>query len=572
MEKILERKGAGYSIEVVLSAVILFTFAYGAVNVPQQKDWSSFQREIAVRDLSYTFKKTGGLDDVLENSNPGAIRSVVDTVSGRDLRVSGTVENLPLNELLVGFHTMPGEIHTNFTEGIEPGDECEGDLAEIDASSEQPVLKTNSSQFLENKHGVRLYFADTDARIPGGYNGEVDYDALWADNGTRCVFTPAEGPYMTDNIFLWGNTTDSKPEIYYDFKNFNASRNSFTVYRAEQAAEFQSALSKPVNGIETDTAVDTFNFSSNGINNFHVTVFQENESLSRIDTYENEFRSLLSNSSVLFLMNLSSNDLNKDFMEDIGFQWLDASYGASVTEYQATFSDYTTSEEIQTYFQGVGGSVEEVSLKPGGKVISSQGTTKTSGNDLLYARNLAFDTSNLNGVEKTGTETNIGSTCQETQAEYSFPGTDHDVRNIDLGETGSAPCGQRRGLEIRVNGEWKGPYLENEIVTVNSRTYIPNIQDEHTATFVFAGSKKVELINHRKVLEGMSGGRVARAAYERDYSESDIKMLSSVIYWLRGDQVQFEGTGGTTSVSTTVVGGLQDRVFMPYKVDLRWSE
>jgi len=49
-------------------------------------------------------------------------------------------------------------------------------------------------------------------------------------------------------------------------------------------------------------------------------------------------------------------------------------------------------------------------------------------------------------------------------------------------------------------------------------------------------------------------------------------ILVSTLYWLRGDQVQFKSQGEPTALSTTVIGGIDDEVFMPYKMDLRWSE
>jgi hypothetical protein len=573
MEVFMTEKGAGYSIEVVLAAVILFTFAYGAVQVPEQKDWSGFQHEIAAQDLGFTLKKTGDLRNSLENSNPEALSSAVRSISSRNLEVSGTVENLPLGELSVGFHTMPGEIHQNFTEPVQPGDKCYGDLTEIEANSEYEILKTNASQYMEDKHGVRLYFADTDARVPGGYNGEEDYDAVWVDNGTRCVFSPSEGPYLTGEIFLWGNKTDSDPETHYEFKQFNESRNSFTVYKADRAADFQNALSRPVNGIDTDTEVSTFNFSSSSLENLNLIVFQENETLDRIETYEDEFMTSLSNSSVLFLMNLSESDLQKDFMQDIGFSWMNVDYTSSSPGYDASFSDYTVSEEIETYFQGLGGSVQDVSLNPGGNVISGQGPSFTSRDDVLYARNLAYDVSSLDGTEVPGTEVDIGGTCDSTRSEFDFPDGDRDVRILDLADSGS--CDNVMGVEIREGvgiGDWRGPYLEGERVTVDGYSYIPEIEDEHSAVFEFAGSRRVELVNHRRVLENATGGRVARAAYEEDYSTSDIRMISSVIYWLRGDQIQFRNRQQDSSVSTTLVGSIDNDVYLPYKLNLRWSD
>jgi hypothetical protein len=581
---IKNRIGAGYSIEAILSAVILFTFAIGALQAPQEKDWSSFQREVAAKDLSFVLKRTGSLNTFLKNSDTGAIRTASTVISARDLRVSGTVENLPLNELSVGFHTMPSDIAKNFTEPVESSDHCFGDLGEISSQSEYEILKTNSSQFLENKHGVRLYFADTDPRMPTGFDGEENYDSVWVDNGTRCVFTPSEGPYRLNQIFLWGNTTDSDPEGYYDFKSFDNTSNSFTVYSADKAKAFDRVLSRPLNGIETDTSVDTFNFSTQGIRDFDVIVFQENESLDRIETYETSFRNFLSGGSVMFLMNMSQADTEHEFMEDIGFEWMDVDYNKnSVPDYEATFSEYEVSEEVETYFTGLEGTRSEVSLKPGGKVISAQSSTMTSRNDILYARNVAYDTSVLDGEKKSGESWSThdgGGTCgSDTETNFvflneTFQEEEYEVHNVNLAETSSNCGADRRGLEIDKDrdGNFEGPYLVNEIVKMHGRRYVPRIESGTSASFVFAGSKKVELINHREVLEGMDGGRVARAAYEEDYSQADMRMLASTLYWIRGDQVQFQGQSTGSALSTTIIGGVKENVFMPYKLEMRWSE
>jgi hypothetical protein len=583
MELISEKIGAGYSIEAILATVILFTFALGALQAPSDKDWGGFQREVAARDISFVLKKTGSLNTFLKNSDTGAVRTAVTSISSRDLKVSGTVENLPLNEMSVGFHTMPSDIAKNFTEPVEPGDYCRGDLGEIKSQSEYEVLKTNSSQVLENRYGVRLYFGDLDPRIPDGYNGEKDYDSVWVDNGTRCIFKPSEGPYMLDDIFMWGNTTDSDPEAYFDFKSFENTEKSFTVYSADKAVSFREVLLDPLNGIETDTSVDTFNFSSSGIRDFDVIVFQENESLKRIESYESTFRNFLRQGSVFFLMNMTREDTDYSFVEDIGFEWMALDYNKpSLTDYRATFSDYTPSEEMETYFLGLEGQKASVSLKPGGKVISGQGETRTSRNDLLYARNIAFETDELNGTKKSGDSWEPYSwgnpSCAHRYTTFSilnesFEEEDYEVHNLDLAET-SGNCDNVRGLEIDKDrdGNFEGPYLENEVVEIHGRRYVPRISGPEKAEFVFAGSKKVELINHRKVLENMDGRRVARADYEETYSPNDLRMLGSTLYWLRGDRVEFQSSGTGSALSTTVIGGVKESVFMPYKVELRWSE
>ena len=576
MEGIGFRKGAGYSIEAILAAVILFTFAFGAVQSPDGSDWSRFQNELAVRDLTFMVKKTGDLDVFLRNSNTGGIRTEVSEISGRDLRVSGTVENLPLNEMRIGFHQMPSEIHLNGTEPVETGDRCYGDLVSLDASSEEPILRTVPSQELASRHQTNLYFGDTDARQPAGYNGEEDYDTVWVDNGTKCVFTSSEGPYRLNDIFLWGNSSGDPDAKHYEFKDFDDPDKNFTVYEAEKAYRVKKAMNKELNSLETDTTVDTLNFSSGNIETYDVVVFQENNSLSRISSNSGLLRDIVSNTSMMFLMNLSRNDLQNNFLQDIGFRWTPMDLSGSPS-YSATFSNYETSEDIESYFLGLSGEKESISLKPGGAVISGQAATETSRDDVLFARNTQYNADDLDGtISGTWTGTSGPTTCgSDYQASFSVPGPDYSsstvtVKNVDVSDSCSGP----RGLMVDTDTDpgLEGPFLQDEIFRLNGRRYSPEINSATNARLEFAGSRKVELINHREVLENLEGERAARISYEERYENIDVKMIASTLYWLRGDTVTFEATEEPSSLATTVVGGVNDEIFLPYKMDLRWSQ
>ncbi len=568
------RKGAGYSIEAVLAALILFTFAFGAVDSPEGKDWRQFQDQVAARDLTFMIKKTGDLDTFLRNSNTEAVQTEISQVSSRNLRVSGTVENLPLNEIQVGMHKMPSKIHVNNTVEVSSGDRCEGNLVSLDSNSEYPIRRTDS-EFLENRHNTRLYFADTDAQQPGGYNGEEDYDAVWVDNGTDCVFEEGEGPYYFDDIFLWGDTGDPD-SLHYEFKNFNDATGEFTVYEAPKAAKISSSMNEPLNGIETDTVVDTVNFSTSNLENYDVLVFQENESLTRIELYGGKIRDLMSNTSVLMMMNMTRSDTQNSFIEDVGFKWTEMDLPPS-SNYDATFSNYGVSESIETYFLGLAGQQRDISLKPGGKVISNQGSTETSREDVLFARNIQYDADDLDGtIDGTWSTYGGGSCSGDTEADFEIPDGDYSteifaVKNVD---TNTAGCSGPRGIMIDKDedGDLEGPFLGDEILIVNGRRYSPNINSNTDARLEFAGSRKVELVNHREVLEDIDGERVARIAYEDKYGEEDINIISSTIYWLRGDTVIFEASDQPSSLSTTVVGGINNRLFMPYRMDLRWVQ
>ena len=517
------RKGAGYSIEAILTALILFTFAFGAVDSPEGKDWSEFQNQISARDLTFMVKKSGDLDKFLRNSNTEGIQTQISEISGRNMRVSGTIENLPLNEIRVGMHKMPSEIHINNSVPVQAGDRCDGNLVSLDSNSEYPIRRTDA-EFLENRHNTRLYFADTDALQPGGYNGERDYDAVWVDNGTDCVFNEEDGPYGFDEIFLWGNSSDPKA-LHYEMKEFNDTTGKFTVYEAPKAAKLSLSMNKPINGIETDTVVNTINFSSSSLETYDVLVFQENDSLPIIQSNSNYLKDLMSNTSVMFLMNLTQSDLQYSFMEDIGFKWTEMDLPSS-TNHQATFSNYETSEDIESYFLGLGGDQGKLSLKPGGKVISNQESTETSRDDVLFARNIQYDSDPIDGtISSTWSGYNGPSSCtSDREADFDIPSEDYSseifsVKNVDVTDSCS---NTRRGLMLDKDndGLLEGPFLTDEILVVNGRRYNPNIVSNTNARLEFAGSRKVELINHRETLEGIDGERVARISYEENYEQN----------------------------------------------------
>lgn len=572
----LNRKGVGYSIEAILSAVILFTFAFGAVTPPQAQEFSQFQDEVAARDLTHMIKITGDLNKLLSNSNTGGIRSEISSVSAKNLGVSGTLKNLPVDETRIGFHTMPSETHTNNTELIQSGDRCEGDLTSLDARSEEPIIRADISQELVDRHTAYVYFGDSDPLVPSGYNGQQDYDTLWVDNGTRCVFPPSAGPYNINDIFLWGNTSDSDSR-YYEFKNINVSENEFTVYEADNAFDVRETMESELNGIDTDTLVNTVNFSSPDIYEYDIMVFQENETINRFNPYNNLVDEIASNTSMLFMMNMTQADAQNDFIRDVGFKWTPMTY-SSISDYRATFSAYGNSDNIESYFLGMGGDPRDISLKPGGQIISNQGSTEASRDDLLYARNVRYSSNQLDGEKDPSSSWSSTSgpfsSCNNREADFSIPGPDYSSRTVPVKNIYvNSSCGLH-ALKLDVDGSSGyevGPVLTDEIVEVFGRRYSPSISGPNDATLEFVGSKKVELVNHREGLNNISGEKAARIAYESSYEEDDLKMIASTIYWLREDTSTFEATDEGSYVSTKLVGGIQNQIFLPYRLDLRWS-
>ncbi|WEL23244.1 hypothetical protein [Candidatus Nanohalovita haloferacivicina] len=326
----VSRKGAGYAIELMVSIFVLLAFAAGSFNIPENQDWSSYQEEIAAQDLSYSLKRTGHTTHFLKNSETGSLKTAIQTISARDMQVSGTVSNLPILETVVGYHTLPKRRYPN-QELQNTITDCSGDLDELESEVESgvPILQTDPGNSREGLHDVTLYVGDTDPKVSGGFNGNTDYDTVWVDNGTECQFTSDQGPFYLEDFFLWGNTTEDTPDTYYDIKSINS--NEIQLYKADQPVEMQKMLSNRVNGIKTQTSVDTLALNNANLSNYDILVFREEESLDDIQNSRTKIEDFMNRGSVLLLMNLQETDTNHPFVEDVGLEWTSLSQGDKTT-------------------------------------------------------------------------------------------------------------------------------------------------------------------------------------------------------------------------------------------------
>jgi len=167
-----------------------------------------------------------------KRQHTGSLETAVSTITEDELAVSGTVENLPLNDASIGFtstnHAGLQERHTDPIRDVVNGDRCYGDLEEIEQQTGTSIKRTEDPG---DHDGVVLYLADTDPQVSGGTNSEIDYDTLYVDNQTRCQFSASEGPFYNDEFFRW-NTSVSGAYEYYDLKNIDGDSNQLTYYNA----------------------------------------------------------------------------------------------------------------------------------------------------------------------------------------------------------------------------------------------------------------------------------------------------------------------------------------------------
>ncbi|MFB6208327.1 MAG: hypothetical protein ABEJ69_03180 [Candidatus Nanohaloarchaea archaeon] len=326
----VKRKGIGYSIEAIAAMFILLSFAATSFTIPSAtQDWRNYQRQIAANDLSYALQKTGHLENFMRRGDTGSVRTAVETISSRDMKVSGTVSNLPILETSIGFHTLYDKIFTQPLYDMT-GDPCQGDIEEIKDESEAPVLRTDPSDLLTGQHQVRLYFADTDPKHSGGgFDGTTNYESLWVDNGTQCQFSAAEGPFYLDEFFFWGNKTGSGTKHHYDFKAIDGGAQQFKVYRSDQVVRLRDTMKKRVNGVDTDTEFDTFKLANKDISVYDVVVFRRKESLTNISSYETKLKNFMEQGSVMLAMNPTESQVKSGFIADTGLEWVDLNYFSS---------------------------------------------------------------------------------------------------------------------------------------------------------------------------------------------------------------------------------------------------
>lgn len=572
-----KQKGVGYTIEAFIAVLTLFIFAIGSFQAPAGQDWNRFQSEVAARDIGHVLQKTGNTEAFLQRGETGSFQTAVSALTQDRLKVSGDVINLPIGEKSVGFHVLDSDIHTFNPQTVSSvGDKCanRNDLEEIE--SEYEIKRTQNE-----RHGVYLYIADTDPEDPGGFNGGEDYDSIWVDNGTRCQFSNAEGPYLKENFFWWGNSSDGTSDLHYDLKDISSDGGSLLVYEAEQPVQFQKQLRKQVNGIETGVSVNTFNFSSTDIESYDTLVFREQGALTTINAdsdREERLMDYLEQESALFLVDLTESDLNSGFMSRTGLKWKGLPFTATPTG--ASFTDEPDSSRVENLFLGKSGDKSAVDIPPGGKI--------SSGNiHLVNAMNGEYKTDEWNAadmsmdfVSSPPPDVAESSCSNYRHGVFSFPEDDYDVWSSEIGDCTDSE--EIWALSIDLDGDStiddnEKTFVNGDELVVNGRDYMVRVAPEtisgcsagECAEFIYRGTPKVEIVNTRVQFEDTDIERFARSGYESSYSTDERKLLSSVIFWLSDRENSFGRP--SSGISTTSVGGIKNTVYIPYRIELRWT-
>lgn len=568
----MNRRGVGYIIESFVAAVTVFVFVAGGAQTPAAQDWQAFQHEVESQDLTYVLEDTGHVESFLKRSETGSIRTAASSLSGRP--VSGSVENLPIQPSTIGFHVRKANIHRP---GTTPVTGCSGDLEEID--SEHPVREVSDAPA---NYSVKLYLADSDPGTTGGFNGEMDYDTVWVDNGTECQFPATQGPFFQDQFIYWGNSTDSNPADHFEIARVTGDGSSIILYNVSQVVRFRKTLGEPVNGIDTPTSVDSFNLSADSLEVYDVLVFRQRSTLDEIDRDRQRIMDYMETGSVLLLMNLTRSGehsiAGSEFLSRSGLEWVGLPWSSRPSG--VAFSSSGESQRVNTLFRAQGGRKPAVKMVPGGNVSSSNSPTMNDGPKLVFSQSGRYLTDRWNASSHSMEEENDvpegapESSCgNHRSATFSFPSGDYYVLNTELGD-----CNGVWGLSIDRNGDGdledsgEGPFLEGDRLELGARIYSsrPMESTVDAAEFVYEGSRRIETVNYRTEFESRNIKRFARAPFRPGYSRQERMLVSSVIYWLMGDETGF-GEASSQGLSTSAVGSVNGKTFMPYELQLGWG-
>jgi len=606
----VKRKGIGYIIEVMASMLIMFAFIAGNVPSDPATDWNKFQKEISAQDIMYTLEESGDTNTFIREGETGSLVTAAKTFSRGRIDLSGSVENIPITDQVVGFHTLENNrLNASLDTVQNLGDQCyqDSDLEELD--SEHDTLRTKNS-----RSGAYIYVIDTDPSTSGGANGKEDYDTAWIDNGTKCQFSSSEGPYYKDEFIYWG---DGVGGDHWDINEIYSNDQELELFNATQVVRLKTELESRVNGIDTGVKVDVLAADREDLSSYNILVFRDRQTLETgiLDYNPEKIQDFMSEGSVLLMMDLRKTDfydggsLAENFITDTGLKWVDLPYrtgyqGSPGDSVGGSYGDNPAANEVETYFKGTDGDIGQLNLTPSGNVTSSKDQDFKNSESILSTEKGSYqienwnstnssmkpvDPSNVDGypstacVEDGKTDRNLTKGTFEFENYEADNTVEYEVISTKLGEDEQFCHNNHiRALNVDFNGNnnfgdrGEGPYLNGESVTIKNKVYSVYFPGEtgirygNKSTFVYTGNSNIENINYRTSFEGFRGQKLARIGYKDRYNEDEKRMVSALIHWLSEDTAQF-GEQAKSITSTESIGAVREDIFMHYKISMRWN-
>lgn len=599
-------KGLGYAIETVVALIILVIFSLGALQITGfDQDWNEFQKEVAAQDITYSLEKTGHTENFLKRGETGTLQTVVNTVSDRDMEISGLVSELPVTEISLGFYTVDDD--REIVDLTELESCSEDDISEIQDFSSDPILETDG--YLENpsEHDTTLFFGNTNATESGLRAG---YDSLWVDNGTECQFAEEDGPFYLEDIFYWGDDTDSAQSDYYDFKSIewddDSNSGEAEFYRATQPVRITNLMEPGPNEIRTDITLDMVDQAQLESEDFEIAVFREEESLDFMDEEFEVMVDILRESSVMVMANPDAEEevIENEFLSSTGVSWIDLDYqdGYDGGQAEGAFSDEDDSVRINTFYNGING-IQDFQLIPPGKTTSNE-TSDLRPSRTIFSDEERFDVSSLETSSEDlveGEDMGIEDP-DEYCADYDYDDSDPeqvdlaggtvnfenegniDIISVKLGQSDEV-CDEFVERGIIFEFDQNNLYLDGETVSIGGIEYyieanimennndcdfygecvefIPTIKDDND---------NVELMVTRESFDNLEGRKFAMTGYLEEFEEDQRAVIASTFFWMVGDEVGFESGESQGVITTESRGSIEGEVYLPYTLHLRWSE
>ncbi|MFQ3308204.1 MAG: hypothetical protein ACI977_000432 [Candidatus Nanohaloarchaea archaeon] len=576
----VRRKGLSYSLEVIISAIIILSFTYGIFEIPQGNDWNQHRSEIEAQDLTQTLHKTGLATSLVSRGETGSLQTAITTISDRDRTISGSITNIPIGEVEVGYHTVDEDQYTVNLEDVQgSGDMCQGDLQD-DIDTQKDIKRTQQLGTSDENYDVRLYIADTGSQ----FDESVDYNTVWVDNGTECQFTASDGPFFLEDNFKWGDSNNSAPSDHFQIKSIEG--NQLTIYKTTIPTQIHKQMNEPVNSLRPEVEMDAIDIRDEELTQ-DIMVFRKTEALDDIDTERTKVEDYMQDYPVLMMMDINQADFsNSDFMQNTNFHWVDAGfsggYGGNPTSIEFTNSDI--SRNIETFFEGMNGDSASAALPPAGPIVSNNSDTLTQENPALQGGATLNTAAWSDRVDNMATTPYDGEPSPDCGTRYegtvNLPGGNYPILNTELvGSEGSCPTdGWAVNFDFQGSADTgRGPFLQGEETIIDRRGYtiLTNSDDSgcdlgECVEFNFSGNSNVEVINYGESFQGFDGERLALTGRKTSYNEEEFKLLSSTIFSLYDSEVTF-GTQQSSSISTDIVSGVDNTTYMPYQLRLRWS-
>jgi len=571
----VKRKGIGYIVEAFVSSLIIFIFvlsSYSAITADQQD--SNIENKIMAQDATLTLSQTGYIERMMENGDPEMVPEVANSLTDRGTGTQFAFNGPPSGHYSMGIYT-PGERLLNSSlESLTSDDRCSGELNET--NSEFTPIHTNLSSKIEQKHGVRLYFVDRDSLSAESsrYNGIRDYDSFYVDKSERCQFSTDEGPfYMKEHVEIKNNTRKT-----YQINSADYSDKKFYYYETPLAAKLMDQFSRyrPAR-IE----INNLNFTDE-FNGQDVVLFTGNSTLQDISSNKDKFNSFVEDNSVILAMNVNRTVIESGVISNTGLSWVNLTKTSSATR-EPQFTSTPESRRIRNYLSEVGFSADQIDLKTGGNVSSTEAGT-INPEPLIGSANFRYRTENwdyINSSMESGSvppEVEDLTDCDDAHRVgiFEFP-TDSGTEELTVYNTklsGQKTNCELYGISIDKNNEGgieegETTFLNGDEISVNDRKYTILINSHNSAEFKYSGENKVEFLNYRKEFDDRKIENFARLPKINSKStDSQIGLLtSSTLFIIEGEKtIGAERTGGVpTSLALSTERGVRE-------INLRWFE